>query len=58
MEAVQSDKMNFSGRIQNLRKKLHRMEGFTPVEKITPALEQTVSQSSVGGNQNADTLEL
>ncbi len=58
MEAVQSDKTDFSGKIQTLREKLHRVEGFVPVEKITLAREQKFSTPVEGNNKNTDVMEL
>lgn len=57
MEAVQSDKTDFSGRIKSLRDKLHRVDGFVPVENITPVQEQKLSIPA-GCNKNTDVMEL
>lgn len=57
MEVVQSDKTDFSGRIKSLRDKLHRVDGFVPVENITPVQEQKLSIPA-GCNKNTDVMEL
>lgn len=54
METSQNSDEPLSARIQSLRSRLHKMEGFSPVEKITPAEEQTLRLVQIKERENVN----